>query len=678
MKFIKRITNKFITELKNNKLGKIMILLVFIFIISTSLKIYKYDEYTNVHNLDASYHTLLTIEALKESSIGTHKFLPIITLGGEENKNIPWGATVNDSNGNYYYTSFPQLGFIIPYVVFSLFNLEINLFNLMIFNIFIHLISTILCFNFIYKVILKLPRVTNNRLILAAIGTTLYILNYEALFSHGVIYWAHSLFQVFWLAQLIFFINIIFYNKINKLNFWFLGIFSFLVSATEWTGYLSNFILLIILMFYFLKKKIKIYPLIAIISGTILAIMFYFISFALVIGKENLFHALFSRFSARNYSNEASWSQLINGYIDSYGILFVLILGLIMICLFNIKNLCKLKKAFYSISLIFLITLFPMLENLIMKQHAISYTFDRLKIIVPIIVIVVILLSIFNKKQLFIATIMIVIALTFTSLKFIDSDRIWDISLVKTNEPMIEDILDMDGVMYASSELIRGYANLEFQRGIYENIRTENQLFQISSSKIIWLLGEQIPHPEFKYPMNEIYNWRNIIIFDKKNSEIEIRGKLINDELKNMGIIIHPLAKAYFENYQFHKIRVGEEEIAVQLSDEFDILEINSDVNISAKIPYYKVKYNLKEAFLSAENLTDVNWDNGVSRDSNIILIRNKPAITEVLAESSDIIIRDTEIKIMNVDIIDENWIHVYVETDEMSIFKYPAQFKVK
>ncbi len=60
---------------------------------------------------DATWHTLLTIECYNETPISQHLFLPIVSMGGEDNKWISWGATIPDKEGNYYYTSFSPAGY---------------------------------------------------------------------------------------------------------------------------------------------------------------------------------------------------------------------------------------------------------------------------------------------------------------------------------------------------------------------------------------------------------------------------------------------------------------------------------------------------------------------------------------------------------------------------------------
>ena len=80
----------------------------------------------NYLDSNATWHTLLTMKAYDETPISEHKFLPIVSLGGTDNKKIPWGATIPDRNGNYYYTSFSPAAYILPYVFVKVFKLPIN------------------------------------------------------------------------------------------------------------------------------------------------------------------------------------------------------------------------------------------------------------------------------------------------------------------------------------------------------------------------------------------------------------------------------------------------------------------------------------------------------------------------------------------------------------------------
>lgn len=99
---------------------------------SVFLRFEQYKDDINVKNLDASYHVIATVDSLQSVNIISSKLLPLVSFSGELNKHIPWGLAAEDRNGNLVYTSFPQGGFIAPYIYFTVTNIQpyaIQLFN---------------------------------------------------------------------------------------------------------------------------------------------------------------------------------------------------------------------------------------------------------------------------------------------------------------------------------------------------------------------------------------------------------------------------------------------------------------------------------------------------------------------------------------------------------------------
>jgi len=88
--------------------------LILLLIFSLSLRQQDFKRVTGAQNLEATYHVLLTVTALDESSAANHWYLPTVSLGGETNKHIPWGVTVPTKTGDYIYTSFTPPGFLAP------------------------------------------------------------------------------------------------------------------------------------------------------------------------------------------------------------------------------------------------------------------------------------------------------------------------------------------------------------------------------------------------------------------------------------------------------------------------------------------------------------------------------------------------------------------------------------
>ncbi|HEY9858118.1 MAG TPA: hypothetical protein V6D16_01330, partial [Candidatus Obscuribacterales bacterium] len=131
--------------MKRKKALFVVILIASIaFLGSVFLRTSQFSITNDIQNLDASYHVLLTVKALSETSWSVHHGLPIVSLGELSDKYIPWGATVPDSQGNYYYTSFGSLGFLVPYIFFQVSGASLSLFNLMQFNLGIHYLGIVL------------------------------------------------------------------------------------------------------------------------------------------------------------------------------------------------------------------------------------------------------------------------------------------------------------------------------------------------------------------------------------------------------------------------------------------------------------------------------------------------------------------------------------------------------
>lgn len=98
-----------------------------------------------VQNLEAPWHVLLTVEAMRETPPGQHWFLPIVTLGNPADRGIPWGATVPDRSGHYYYTSSTAPTFFLPYLWFQAFGLEPTIANLAGFNFVTQIVFVLSC-----------------------------------------------------------------------------------------------------------------------------------------------------------------------------------------------------------------------------------------------------------------------------------------------------------------------------------------------------------------------------------------------------------------------------------------------------------------------------------------------------------------------------------------------------
>lgn len=345
----------------------------------------------NYHNADATMHTLLTVKAMQDTPLSIHKFLPIVSLGDKADKHISWGMTLPDKYGNYYYTSFGPLGFIAPYIFITALNLPVNPMSLYIFNSFLCLITLLVTIKVFLMVFSnKLPA---SFVILSV--TVLYLFGIEVMHSQGPIYWNHSLFQALFIIQVFLFLRIDKFR--NKISFFLL---SLILPYLEWTGFISNagFALVFLLKSGFFIRKVPtdknyLYSFGLQVLVTTLSGVIFIIHFLTNLQWEPFRKVMEARFFARSFTDPVSIIYLLKGYYASYGyflfisifcvVLFVIVMA--VSCTQQRKVLQNFIKNTYPLLIIFFV---PMFENLIMKGHAIGYSFDRLKLVFFLIFVI--------------------------------------------------------------------------------------------------------------------------------------------------------------------------------------------------------------------------------------------------------------------------------------------------
>jgi hypothetical protein len=221
-------------------------------------------------NYDATHHVLLTIEALKQTPASQHHFLPIVSLGKSTDKYIPWGATIPDKYGNYYYISFPLGGFIFPYTIFNVLNLDSTVENLYLLNSLILSLSVLLVF-LLTKKISKYINTQGDPNIPAFLTGVIYIFSMETLYSHGFIYWGQSLLQPVYLYFLYITFQIL-TEQVKWYRVYVVFLFAFLLGFIEWSGYLIVLGAMLAFLISSLPRKEKYFYILASAAGGVLAL----------------------------------------------------------------------------------------------------------------------------------------------------------------------------------------------------------------------------------------------------------------------------------------------------------------------------------------------------------------------------------------------------------------------
>ncbi len=448
----------------------IMLAVIAIVLVSGTAVIKFREGEINYYNSDAVWHTLLTIEAYNETPISSHLFLPIVSLGEEGDKGIPWGATVPDKDGNYYYTSFSAAGFFLPWLFMKVFHLAVSERSLYIFNTLLFLASSILWTEFIYMIYFRRFR-DGSAFVLALIGLLTYIFSPEMLHGMGIVYWHQSIMQVTLLVQVIAWYCMKETDSSGGKAVFYL--MTFLNPYIEWTGYVANvgFALAECITTWKTNREQALKR--AVCIGAVSAASFglFVLHYLTRVDADILFEALSARFMARNVLTPVAMTDIFSGYFSSFLYLWVLI------AITAGWNILRDKKIELQPTVLLFILLFPVVENMIMKEHAYSYTYDRMKLIFALSLLICELccglLTASNKRKiLYMKLLSAVGAVCVLNLySYIrNQDYVWQTDYREDNRTLAEYIRQNydDSVLALYNLPVRGYVNLLYNRGVYE------------------------------------------------------------------------------------------------------------------------------------------------------------------------------------------------------------------
>ncbi|WP_273392387.1 hypothetical protein, partial [Actinobacillus porcinus] len=246
----------------------------------------------------------------------------------------------------------------------------------------------------------------------------------------------------------------------------------FLCAYTEWTGYILGLSISVILYTEYFKiknRKLSFYIIISLFLSAFITISHYIYA----VGFDSI-SVIIERFTARNAGNNSiTFIDLLNGHITSYNLFFVFLFISLPILVSNTKQRIN------NVHTILILSISILFENIIMLQHATQFSFDRLKMIIPL----AILFSLIFIKGKSILRILLIIALTISSIysitiynKELARFKDWNI-IDKRNIAfihVIKNYIDFNCASFAMNLPVRGYDNLLIERGIIENISFDN------------------------------------------------------------------------------------------------------------------------------------------------------------------------------------------------------------
>jgi len=255
---------------------------------------------TGAPGLQASFHMLLTTRALKETDASHHGWLPTVSLGQEQDKNISWGATIPNNHGDLIYTSFTPPAFVLGYAFLKAFHLPSNIKSLSILNFALQALSAVLLYHMLY-LLLRDNKIERKTAQLCAISVTaIGFLSREALLSCGLIYWSQQLYQPILIASLL-----ALYKTLrlgSNAAIVALCTLCFAGAWTEWTGFIFNGAVLVVLLYEAKKthdRKVWV-AFLGVLSATLIACLLILAHLSFFVGLDASIAALTQRFLARS------------------------------------------------------------------------------------------------------------------------------------------------------------------------------------------------------------------------------------------------------------------------------------------------------------------------------------------------------------------------------------------
>lgn len=398
----------------------------------------------------------------------------------------------------------------------------------------------------------------------------------------------------------------------------------FIFPYTEWTGFVSNVgccIVILIDAFTIDKPTKAIHydhsastKVATIGLITLCSLLYYFWRFSAVASPLVVIQNLLGRASARS---NGTLEYLMRGYLKSLGsFLFYAIAMLVLVLIvpaFRSRLIDCIKKAKKQILLLLIVLVFPLAENLVMMDHAVSYTFDRLKIAPVLIVFTIWMITLMGNS---LAIKRVCICLLAVPVCF---------SVARYGENSIANNLT-------------GYENSLELRDYLE----ENYLDQALLVKDGWRAWGYL---QTLYQQNiyctDLYNFESISEICAKQSKEYI-------VLLFAEIVIHDTAT-------YSKAVV----LDLQQNRASSISVNDGEISLSHIDCVY------------AADLTDDNWTSGIkTTDSGTILFDSTYINSCLLAGVKNLIINDKEMPVISVD-MNSNWITVTVDGDA-SAAAYP------
>lgn len=420
------------------------------------------DGPQGARNLEATYHALLTATALREQPLWQTLGLPIVTLGGPENAGYAWGATVPDRFGQYIYTSFPPGGFWLAALATALPISGIAAL-LLLNGLLAATTGTLIAA--VTRRALQPTAFADSTLPACVVAGLGYVLSGEALQSHGPVYWPQSALQPVLVAQVLVLLTML-DRGVTRRRLLGLAALTAIGGYIEWTEYVFAFgaALLIVSV---PRVRARLLPAAAALAGAAsLTAVVLFAHFTRRLSIDASISAWTTRASVRS---NAPLMSLLDGLRLSVGGTF-LALTIVALAALAVGTRGAVPRRWL---LVIALLLIPCLENLLLREHATTFTFDRLKDVVPVCVAAGFGVAVLARRRILVAALALLcgtvlsVALQLRDESAYSSWHATDLA----NRTMLREadaIVPFDCARLATSTVTRGYLNLATGRSVQE------------------------------------------------------------------------------------------------------------------------------------------------------------------------------------------------------------------
>ncbi|MBJ7450696.1 MAG: hypothetical protein JHC71_01275 [Blastococcus sp.] len=430
-------------------------------------------EGLGARNLEASYHAILTAKALLANPLSRHWGLPTVTLGQDNDKYVLWGATVATDSGDYIYTSFPPAGFWLPAIAGFLRGGDIGLAGLVAINGVLAATAGVLLYLLVVRAVRRLDRPEWAARTAGLVAAVVYLTSTEALQSHGAVYWPHAMLQPLLLGLLLVLDHLLTRPEgADRRGLLLgLGVLTAIACYTEWTAYVFAFLTgAAILLVPSLRRRIGaagvVLVSVAVVTAAVLAA-----HYVAVLGADAAVEAWKARFLARSGgATDTTLLDLQYGYALSFGGALFAVLVLVALAAFRPEHPGR-RDAVGGIIVLFALT--AVLENLLLRQHAVEFTFDRLKLGIPLALVAGLAVGHLSRRLLVVAGVVVAVgAAVGVSAHRTDVDAYAGWPYVDdANRALVaqaKQAIDLDCATLGTNTQVRGYTNLVLGRAVTE------------------------------------------------------------------------------------------------------------------------------------------------------------------------------------------------------------------